>query len=220
MVANFIAMDHQKNKSPGGFDDNKINDHSKSEFTFDEVSLWDDFRKGDEAAYIKIYEAYFDLLLNLGFQICHKVELVEDTIQDVFIDLRIKRKTLPGIKHSLKYYLITVFKNKLIRYIDREKWLYDLHKKSLIDSFQFVQSSEHIMVSNQDYDEKIIKLERATKALTPKEREVIYYYFNLNMSYEEIKDVLNLQSVKTTRNLLYRALKHLRNLLFILLLLL
>ena len=192
---------------------NLLNDYTKSESYFDEHSIWNDFRGGDEVAYVKIYEFSFDVLLQFGFQFCNNVELIEDTIQDIFIDLRIKREKLPEIKYSLKYYLIRVFRNKLLRYIDREKWLTNLHRTSAFDSFKFVKSSEQIMIANQDSDELLVKLDKATKLLTCKEREAIYYYFYLNMSYEEVKEILGLKSIKSTRNLVYRALSHLRKVL-------
>lgn len=193
---------------------NYLNDDIKSKDYFDEYQAWNDFRNGDELAYIKIYEFSFDMLLHFGSQLCNNVELIEDTIQDIFIDLRIKRENLPEIKYSLKYYLIRVFRNKLIRYIDREKWLLNLHKTSAFDSFKFVKSSEQIMIANQDSDDRLVKLEKATNSLTSKEREAIYYYFYLNMSYIEVKEILNLKSVKSTRNLVYRALNHLREILY------
>lgn len=192
---------------------NLLNEYTKSEAYFDEHKTWNDFRQGDEVAYVKIYEFSFNVLLQFGSQLCNNVELIEDTIQDIFIDLRIKREKLPEIKYSLKYYLIRVFRNKLLRYIDREKWVTNLHRTSIYDSFKFVKSSEQIMIANQESDEQLVKLDKATKFLTSKEREAIYYYFYLNMSYIEITEILGLKSIKSTRNLVYRALNHLRKVL-------
>ena len=208
-------MDSIKGKeSPDAINSNSlINPENKSKPHFDEQKIWNDFRKGSELAYVSIYEYGFDILIQFGCQICNNIELIEDTIQDVFVDLRIKRKNLPEIKYSLKYYLIKAFRNKLIRYIDREKWLTNLHKTSAYDSFQFVKSSEQIMISNQDFDAQRIRLEKATKSLTPKEREAIYYYYYLNLSYEEVKEIFEMKSIKATRNLVYRAIKHLRSIL-------
>ena len=192
---------------------NLLNDYIKSETYFDEHKTWNDFRSGDEVAYVKIYEFSFDVLLQFGSQLCNNIELIEDTIQDIFIDLRIKRGKLPEIKYSLKSYILRVFRNKLIRYIDREKWLSKLHKTSAFDSFRFVKSSEQILIANQYSDEQIAKLDKATKSLTCREREAIYYFFYLNMSYVEVKEILGLRSIKSTRNLVYRALNHLRKIL-------
>jgi len=174
--------------------------------------LWDDFCQGDETAYIVIYESYFELLFNFGLQLCRNVELVEDTIQDVFIDLRIKRKGLPKIKYSLKHYLITVFRNKLYRYFENERRLNQLHMVADAETFEFTLPAESVMVANQEQDDLIKKLNNATKSLTAKERQAIYYYYYLNMTYEEVRDLLNLKSAKIARNLVYRALKHLRKL--------
>ena len=193
---------------------NLLNHYINNEAYFDEHKIWNDFRRGDEVAYVKIYEFSFDVLMQFGSQLCNNIELIEDTIQDIFIDLRIKREKLPEIRYSLKCYLIRVFRNRLIRYLNREKWLSKLHKASAFDSFKFVKSSEQILIANQDCDEQIVRLEKATKSLTCKEREAIYYYFYLNMSYLEVKEILGLKSIKSTRNLVYRALNHLRKILY------
>ena len=190
-----------------------LNDYIKSEDSFDEHKIWNEFRSGDEVAYVKIYEYSFDILLQFGSQFCNNIGLIEDTIQDIFIDLRVKRENLPEIKYSLKCYLIRVFRNKLIRYLDREKWLSKLHKTSTFHAFKFTKSSEQILIASQDCDEQLFRLEKATKSLTCKEREAIYYYYYLNMSYGETKDILGLKSIKSARNLVYRALKHLRKIL-------
>ena len=192
---------------------NLLNDYIKSEAYFDEQKIWNDFREGDEVAYVKIYEFSFNVLLQFGSQLSNNIELIEDTIQDIFIDLRIKRENLPEIKYSLKWYLIKVFRNKLVRCLDRERWLSKMHKTSAFDSFKFAKSSEQILIANQDGDEQLLRLEQATKLLTCKEREAIYYYFYLNMSYAEVRDILGLKSIKSTRNLVYRALNHLRKIL-------
>lgn len=192
---------------------NLLHDDIKSDAYFDEHKTWNEFRKGNEVAYVKIYEYSFDILLRFGSQFCNNIGLIEDTIQDIFIDLRIKRENLPEIKYSLKCYLIRVFRNKLIRYLDREKWLSKLHKSSTFDSFKFTKSSEQILIANQDGDEQLLRLEKATKLLTCKEREAIYYYYYLDMDYAEVKEILGLKSIKSTRNLVYRALHHLRKIL-------
>jgi RNA polymerase sigma factor (sigma-70 family) len=200
--------------------DNQIHQeksHPREVAGIDEKTLWDSFREGDETAYIRIYEHYFDILLNLGIQMWNHVELVEDTVQDVFIDLRLKRKNLPEIKYSLKHYLVTTFRNKLYRYIDREKWLYGIHESYCLEQFSFEPAYEF---SDQENEHQVGKLKRATESLTSREREAIYYYYTLQLGYEEVRDLMKLRSVKASRNLIYRALKHLRKLLvgFILLL--
>jgi RNA polymerase sigma factor (sigma-70 family) len=177
----------------------------------DEKTLWNSFREGDETAYIKIYELYFDTLLNLGIQMWNHVELVEDAVQDMFIDLRVKRKNLPEIKYSLKYYLVSSFRNKLLRYINREKWLYDLHRSYSHESFELEYPSQQFSI--QEHDLQMRKLKLATESLTSREREAIYYYYTMQMGYEEVRDLMKLKSVKASRNLIYRALKHLRKLL-------
>ena len=53
------------------------------------------------------------------------------------------------------------------------------------------------------------KLGLALKALTDRQREVIYLKFNQNMSYEEIGDILGI-NYQSIRNLAHRAITELR----------
>jgi RNA polymerase sigma factor (sigma-70 family) len=59
--------------------------------------------------------------------------------------------------------------------------------------------------------EQSAKIKRALEELSPRKREAIYYLFFEDLSYEEIKEMMGLSSAKSARDLVYKALKSLRN---------
>src|SRR5690606_26189782 len=76
----------------------------KSAMPFDDGQVWDAFREGDEAAFVFIYESYFDRLFAYGLRVAGDAYLVEDAIQELFIDLRNNRNRLKETD-SIKFYL-------------------------------------------------------------------------------------------------------------------
>ena len=53
-------------------------------------------------------------------------------------------------------------------------------------------------------------MQKAMKQLTRKQREVIYYIYYKNLSYTEAREIMKINTDKTIRNLLYRALGSMR----------
>src|SRR5690606_36156630 len=70
----------------------------------DEAAIWEAFKKGNESAFIYIYETYFDQLFVYGKQFTRDEDIVKDAIQDLFITLRKSRAGL-GSTDSIKFYL-------------------------------------------------------------------------------------------------------------------
>ena len=57
-----------------------------------ESEIWEQFRNGSEQAIIFVYRTYSNKLFNYGCQFTAKREIVEDCIQDLFIDLINRKK--------------------------------------------------------------------------------------------------------------------------------
>ena len=63
--------------------------------------IWNAFKGGSLTAYKLIYEKHIDLLFNYGNKITQHKELVEDCMQDLFVDLWIKKSKL-GVVLNIK----------------------------------------------------------------------------------------------------------------------
>ncbi|MCC5930272.1 MAG: sigma-70 family RNA polymerase sigma factor [Cyclobacteriaceae bacterium] len=179
-----------------------------------EADIWKHFTEGDEPAFTYIYTKYFDELLNYGIQFTQEISLVEDAIQDMFIDLRRKRKQLKPIKVSLKALLFKSLKNQILMYYRTKSYIREQKFEKDEAAFEIELPFESIWIHQTDEQEERIKLERAIKKLTTRQREVLYYHFYKNLSYIEIQDIMRLENVKSVRNLLYRSLAALKTILF------
>jgi len=183
---------------------NKIDHESMNERT--DVELWDLFREGDDAAFDFIYQKYFDRLYNYGRQFTSHTSIVEDAIQELFIELR-RRSSFLSSTDKILPYLYNAFRRKIIRLRDKElkNQDFDINK-----SFEITVSVEDEIITNDLEQEDLQKLQVAIRELSPKYREIIYHFYYENLSYTEIQQVLGFDNVKSVRNLIYKALKSLR----------
>jgi RNA polymerase sigma factor (sigma-70 family) len=172
-----------------------------------DAALWDQFRTGSDAALIQVYEQNFDRLYAYGMRLTRDESLTQDGIQEVFFDLKRLRKKLGPTNH-IRFYLLKCLKRKLFRLRDGwEQRRVDLAER---EGFGFELSHEQILIDQQLDGERIEQLNRAIAELSPRKKEIIYYFFYEDLSYAEIRELMGLDSDHTTRNLMYKALAFLR----------
>ncbi len=76
--------------------------------------IWDKFRNGDTQAFETIYTEFIDVLFAYGSKITNNKDLLEDAIQDVFINIYTYGKKLRK-PELLEFYLFKTLKRILIR---------------------------------------------------------------------------------------------------------
>ncbi|CAN5403847.1 sigma-70 family RNA polymerase sigma factor [soil metagenome] len=169
----------------------------------DEEILWCNFQNGDKTAYSFIYEKYSDNLYNYGMQLVNNENLVEDSIQDLFVNLWRCRKNLAPVK-SVKFYLITCLKREITKKIKKENKFISSYMVFDQKPFQFNISREEDMIEAQASFEKKEKLQIILLSLSKRQREIIYLKFYEDLSYSQIADHLGLD-LKYTYNVASRA---------------
>lgn len=170
--------------------------------------IWSLFKGGNEVAFNHIYRISFDRLYNYGCQFTKDKALVEDAIQDLFIDLRRRSSTLSDTDKIMPY-LYTAFRRKIIRLRDKSRRFQEFDASK---SVAFTFSIENSIINQEMNSQELQKLEKGINDLPEKYREIIYHFYYENHSYEEIKEILGFENVKSVRNLLYKAIKSLRKL--------
>jgi RNA polymerase sigma factor (sigma-70 family) len=133
-------------------------------------------------------------------------ELVEDTIQDIFVELWNKKERLPEIK-SFKAYLLRCVRYKLLRRL--RKGILTSRRIEILEEFNIELPVEHMMIINEAAKETIGRLRQNVNLLPYKQREVIFHIFYHDLGFDEVASVMDL-SKKTVYNLLHCALKSLR----------
>ncbi len=209
-----INMDLKANVSTSLWPDKEI-DSSKfkeAKGAENDFALWNDFLKGDESAFISIYQRYAETLFNFGCQFTPDRDMVMDCLQDFFIYLRNKRDKL-GRTDAIKPYLFKAFKRRLVDYIKKQKKVSTGIVEDAFRQFPVELSHEAIFIHQQMEKEQIHKLNSALNQLDSKEREAIYYFYYEGLGYAEIAEIFGFSHVSSARRLVYRGLAHLRKIL-------
>jgi RNA polymerase sigma factor (sigma-70 family) len=198
-----------KSKSDSGAEaQSNIPPTTKACETRDEVALWNDFRKGNLEAFNAIYYKYIRLLYNYGSKITPDGSLVEDCIQDLFIELWQKRQILSETT-SIKFYLFKSLNRKIVRKSAQEKRLSMKGKLTENYHFEVAFSHEFHLVTMQIDEEQKENLDKALQTLTPRQKEAIFLKYYEKLSFEEVAVIMAI-NVKATYKLVTRALDMLR----------
>jgi len=169
---------------------------------FPETDLWDRFRQGERAAYAEIYFTHYEALLNYGRRFTLDLALIEDAIQDLFVELWQYHATLSATT-SIRFYLLRALRNQL------SQRLVPPSASTGAEPFEVEYSFEQRWIELQEEEEKWRVLQGAINQLTPRQREVLYLRFFNDLDYPEVAAVMGL-SYQATRNQVYLALKALR----------
>ena len=171
-----------------------------SKYTNDQA-LWAALKKGDEHALGGIFDKYVYVLYHYGIKINNDEALVEDCIQDVFLELWQRSASLSDTS-SVKYYLFTCLRRRILRKLHQHRPMTVLSEEDLAVTFSY----ETQLLEQQTSEENQEKLKRALEMLSEKQRKVIFLKFYDKLSYEEIADIMSL-SVKAVYDLMYHSIK-------------
>ncbi|MEQ9288988.1 MAG: RNA polymerase sigma factor [Cyclobacteriaceae bacterium] len=172
--------------------------------------IWELFREGQELAFIHIYQKHFQGLFHYGSQFTENDALIEDAIQDMFIELRENRKR-NVIKSSIRNYLFTCLRRRILQYKQKfDNKFKPLEEAGFID-FELGISAEQRIIEGQIKQEQNEKLQQVIKTLSSRQREAIYYLYHEGMAYGEIKELMGFSNIRSVRNLVYRALASIKS---------
>ncbi len=166
--------------------------------------VWNKFRNGDHNAFETIYAEYIDSLFAYGSRLTADKHLLEDAIQDLFIDIYTYKIDLRK-PESLEFYLFKSLKRNIYRK-SKENRRFE-HTDSLKENFDLVFSIEEQNVASGN--EKLNSLQREVQNLDASQRELIYLKFNTGLTYVEIGKMFNLKP-DTVKKQVYRLLEHIR----------
>ena len=170
--------------------------------------LWKSFQHGNKEAFASIYNQHLNMLFHYGTKLCTDEEIVKDAIQEVFIDLYLKRRKNKTNPENLKYYLILALKRSLIKKLKKNRKSVEsisLHELSFDPEYNI----EQVIIKNEEEREKSRRIEFMLNQLSVKQKEALYLRFNESMEYPEIAKVMNI-SVESVRKQVYRAIKTIR----------
>jgi RNA polymerase sigma factor (sigma-70 family) len=171
--------------------------------------LWDSVRCGDRNAYALIYEMYGRQLFSYGSYFTDDDELVKDCIQEIFI--RIYNNHKLGETNNIRFYLYRALRNELIQELRKKSRLSELKPDLLLFTAGL---HDDTTVEKQFIEEESSQLDRQKivsmlNALPARQREIIYYRYIEELSFNEICQLMDL-NYQSAQNLIHRAISKLR----------
>jgi RNA polymerase sigma factor (sigma-70 family) len=172
--------------------------------------VWTNFKSGDQEAFAILYNHHIDPLYHFGTKLCKDTETVKDSLQELFLELYLKREKLNVGHENIKYYLLLALKRNLIKKLKAGR----KSSQRLLESVDFEPeySIEFQMMEQEKEDEINQKIVKTLKQLPSKQREAIYLRFNESLEYSEIAKILDI-NVESVRKQVYRALMAIREML-------
>lgn len=180
-----------------------INSMMKKEEDF---ALWNQFLEGDEKAYLYIYKLYAQDMYSYGMLFTTNSELVKDCLHDVFIKIHRNRKKLSKVD-NIRLYLLKAMKNYLFDVFDKKKELF--HNDTIEPVFSPEYTIEDKIIRQEELHYQSRKIRQMLESLTPRQKEVLYYRYMKNLTYDEIGEIMQM-NYQSILNLIQRSIKKLR----------
>lgn len=171
---------------------------------------WLQFKDGDKEAFAILYNLHIDRLYQYGLKFSNDEDTIKDAIQEVFLDLYLKRAKNPTTPENLKYYLLLALKRNLIKKLKTKRRFNEggISEGKFSDT-EF--SPEYQMIEMEQDEETRHKVVEALNQLPDRQKEVIYLRFNEALDYPAIANLLGI-TIESVRKQVYRALKNTKEL--------
>lgn len=169
--------------------------------------LWNHFKNGSEDALSHLYEQNVDFLFSYGNKFTKDEALILDEIQDLFVYLISKRKTL-GETDNIRFYLLKSFKRRLLKVLKRKVHVLDINENALDGSVVVFSKFEEIILDEEKY-EMSLNLKRALSKLSSQQQEVLYYKFTCGLDYRQIGEMMSI-SYASSRQIFSRSIQTLK----------
>lgn len=176
----------------------------------DDLQLWLLLKQGDEDAFALLFDKYHTTLYNYGIKLSPgKPYLVEDAIQDLFIDLWRLRGGLTEEVESVRFYLYRSLRRKIHLSLKKEPFS-DLPEAGFEKTLLTQTNPESLLIHEETMCLQKARLEELIHRLPERQLEAITLRYFEDFSITEIARIMEVNE-KSVRNFLYKALVTLRS---------
>lgn len=176
--------------------------------TTDDSALWLAYRSGDNEALGVLAQRYYGALRRYGMKFLVGESVVEDCIQDLFLDLWQNRERISQTP-SVKFYLFKAIRHSILghmryqqRFASEESLDWDT---SLPENF----NAESLLIEQETLNGLVAQMRTQMDALPKREREALFLRYYEDMSVADISGLMgvNRQSVS---NFLQKGITRIR----------
>ena len=146
----------------------------------------------------------YDVLYYVGLKYTSDIQVVEDSIQNVFVYLLKNRKKLKPVA-NVRGYLLKSFRRQLFLDLKKQKRLF-LSDQMTETQFDYFSGTEQNVSEVNEPNELHNALKMSLGKLSARQQEIIYLRYDCDLSYEEISGILEI-TVESCYKSVYRSVK-------------
>ena len=151
-----------------------------------------------------IYQEFSHRLFSYGLQICLDRSLVEDALQETFLDLH-RHKPAFDKAADKRSYLFASLRYKILHLMKEKHGLYHIEHLEAAQE----DTAEDIVIDKERVLLQTSMVKEMFTELSPRQREVLFLRFSEKMSFQEIADYMSIER-QSAQNLFGRAVARLR----------
>lgn len=174
----------------------------------DEQEHWNQMCEGNAEAFERLYSYFAKDLFRYGYRVCTNYELVQDSVQDLFLHLWNKRSQLHEVA-SPRFYLYRSLRNKLIRSSESDRFVFSADGDLADAWFPNEKDIETSWILDENSRIQLEMLHEALQKLPVRQQEAIQLRYYHDFSAEEIGKIMHINA-QSVRNLQNRAMQQLR----------
>lgn len=175
-------------------------------FTHTDESYWQAIRVGEKSALESLATRHYRPLFHYCTRFTANHALIEDCIQDLFLDIWEKKNALSTVR-SVKAYLFTAIRHNILHRNRRDHLFTTFDETD--ESGDPVFNPETLFLTSENEQVQNDLLKQSLDRLPRRQREAIYLRYYEELSYEEIATVMGLNR-QVVANYLQHALLTLR----------
>lgn len=168
------------------------------------LARWQAFKRGDRVAFEQLYALNSQLLIKYGYKITTNRALIQDCIQDLFVELWESRRRLADTD-SVKFYLLKSLRYKLLRQLQNTATV-SLNDMPLPRPDKTLDTP---LTDQETLSERTRQLKQVLAQLPKRQQEAIHLRYFQELSNEEIAEVMGI-NYQSACKFIYTALSALR----------
>lgn len=168
---------------------------------------WRAFKKGSREAFECIYREHIRDLLNYGYKVTTDRRIIEDSIQDLFVELWNGRETVSETT-SVRFYLFKALRYKIVRNL-KSGGVFLLDELTEDCESMTESSYEHDLIALEVQSAQAANLRDLISTLPARQREAINLRYYHNFTNEEIAHIMGV-NYQSACKFIYTGLKNLK----------
>ncbi|WP_229253697.1 RNA polymerase sigma factor [Dyadobacter sp. NIV53] len=172
--------------------------------------LWTGIRQGDELCFTIIFDRYHGTLYNYGCKLSANSAIVEDAVQDVFIDIWRLRNNLTDNIISIKFYLYRALRRRINVSHDKFPVTEEITMLQDQEMPATISNSETMLIEGESTSIMAKRIQELICRLPERQVEALTLRYFDDFSIGEIARIMGVNE-KSVRNFIYKALTSLRS---------